>query len=111
MASENRASTAAGPALKVDVSSLLVPSASAKKPFSTPVMALAWVMFGKYPNRTVTAAASAFAELFLSEDPHAVRAMIATATGAMSERERCTRVLHPSNPDEVDHISGNSGGR
>ena len=39
--------TTSGPALKVFVSSLLAPSFSAKIPFSTPTIAVAWVTFGK----------------------------------------------------------------
>ena len=48
IAPEKSASIAAGPALNVLVSSLtLAPSFSAKMPFSTPTIAVAWVMFGK----------------------------------------------------------------
>src|SRR5947209_11997017 len=53
MAPDNSASVAAGPALNVAVLSLLAPSASWKKPFFTPTIALAWVKFGKYPRCTV----------------------------------------------------------
>src|SRR5947209_6235005 len=53
MAPDSNASVAAGPALNVAVLSLLAPSASWKKPFFTPTMALAWVKFGKYPRWTV----------------------------------------------------------
>ena len=47
MAPESSASMAAGPALKVVVSSLVSPSASWKVPFFTPSTAEAWVTFGK----------------------------------------------------------------
>jgi len=47
-ASENSASTAAGPALKSDVFNWTPgPSLSAKNPFSTPAIAVAWVRLGK----------------------------------------------------------------
>ena len=49
MASANSASTASGPALKVEVSSFDVGAEVllAKMPFSTPTRAGAWVTFGK----------------------------------------------------------------
>ena len=47
MAPDSSASIAAGPALKVLVSSLVSPSASWKVPSFTPSTAEAWVTFGK----------------------------------------------------------------
>ena len=47
MAPESSDSIAAGPALKVVVSSLVSPSASWNVPFFTPSTAEAWVTFGK----------------------------------------------------------------
>ena len=47
MAPDSSASIAAGPALKVEVSSLVLPSASWNVPSATPRTAEAWVTFGK----------------------------------------------------------------
>src|SRR5664279_1391978 len=58
MAPDSRASIAAGPALKVLVSSLVSPSASWKVPSFTPSTAEAWVTFGKYPSFKVSAPAA-----------------------------------------------------
>ncbi len=55
MASANSASMASVPELNVTSSRLTPgPSASAKMPSSTPMMAGAWVTFGKYARRSVT---------------------------------------------------------
>ena len=47
MAPEKSASMAAGPALKVFGSSLVLPRDCWNRPFLTPIRAGAWVMFGK----------------------------------------------------------------
>ncbi len=47
MDSDRRASLASVPALKVKVSSVASPRASANRPSSTPMMAGAWVTLGK----------------------------------------------------------------
>src|SRR5664279_1196437 len=106
MAPDSRASMAAGPALKVLVSSLVSPSAAWKVPSFTPSTAEAWVTFGKYPSFRVsapaagaappleTAEAAAAAEVVdpaLEESPeeHAEAVIATTATIATAgSRER-----------------------
>ena len=56
-ASAKSASIASGPALNVEVVSVVSPSFSSKRPCSTPTRAGAWVTFGKKPSRTSSAVA------------------------------------------------------
>src|SRR5664279_2787476 len=112
MAPDSRASIAAGPALKVLVSSLVSPSASWKVPSFTPSTAEAWVTFGKYPSLRVSAPAAGAAaplepaeaaaaaeavelplEESLEEQADAVIATTATTATAESRERRVVRML------------------
>src|SRR3954451_5895681 len=89
----NRASTAAGPALKVLVWRVTFgPRSLAKMPLATPTRAVAWVRFGKYPRRRSTWPEDLGLVLALDEPPPpppqaAANRPMATATPA-SRRKR-----------------------
>ena len=88
MAPANSASTAAGPALKTVVSRVVSPpSASAMKPFSTPISAGEWVTLPKKPSRSVSAGVpSATATASASVPAAPSRRWLRTRTGAGERR-------------------------